>query len=168
MVRLRDRLVQRRGVRDGEHRAEDLLAARRHLRRDIVEDRRAEEVAGPVEIVSPIHEHLRALPLAALDEADDALAVLLPDQRADEDARLIAGANGQFARLGLQRFQHRPLRAADRDGDAPRQAALARVAEGGVQHGGDRQIEIGVRQYTMWFFAPPAACTRLPCFAASL
>src|SRR5205085_2830629 len=126
--------------------AEDLLSSRRHTWRDIVEDRRAEEVAGPADILPPVDEHRRALALPALDIADDAIPMLLPDQRADQHARLIAGADRQLPRLRLQGLQHRPLRLADGDSDAPRQTSLARVAEGGVQHGGDREVEIGVRQ----------------------
>ena len=70
---------------DRQHRAEDLLLGDRHLRRHLGEDGGADEVAAvePLGRRGAAGDELRALGLALLDVAADALALDVGDERAE-------------------------------------------------------------------------------------
>ena len=79
-----DRLVERGGVDDRQHRAEDLLAGDVHVGRDAVEDRRADERAVRVGVGAAAVDRQRRAGLdSALDPFEDAVAGGRRDDRPD-------------------------------------------------------------------------------------
>ena len=135
---------------------------------DAVEDRRADE--GAVRVVAgrrPSTTSVGARLDAAVDAAADALARGARDHRADVDALVEAVADPQ--RLGGLRSvaASAVVGVADRDHHRAGHAALAGGAEGASRRCSSTVLSMTASGITtMWFLAPPSACTRLPAAAA--
>ena len=118
--------------------------------------------------LAPVDDELRAFLDAGIDVAAHALAMRARDERAHVGA---VGRAGQptlsAASSRLQRLDQPVGGVADGDGDRDRHAALA----GGAVGRADQRVAAWSRSAsgitTMWFLAPPSACTRLPCACPS-
>ena len=148
-----------------QHRAEDLVGVDAHLGGDVVDQRRASQNPSCAAVglhAAAVDDDLGAVGLAGVDVGGDLVAVGLGDQRAHVGVTgAVAGLDGggAFGDLGDQVIGDRADRHTGRDGHAafpaePKPALIIASAARSRSASG---------RMTAWFFAPPRACTRLPC-----
>src|SRR5262249_34583947 len=147
------------GADDRQDRPEDLLARDPHGRLDAIQDARADQEAAPImHGGTPIEDDLGAFAASDVDVAGHALEVLAGDDRAHVDLGAAFGRAAPRCRRStrasatpptgiatLPAMQRSPAQPKAESWSAP--TAWSRSASG-----------MTIR----WFFAPPAAWTRLP------
>src|SRR5262249_36275698 len=113
LVRMIDRGIESCGSGDRTHRTQGLLVAHRHVRRAVVQDRRAEEETRALHRAAAVENEARTFCHTLVDVASDLIAMLSPYQWADLNARLVTGSDDQLGRCLAQRVQKRGLRLAN-------------------------------------------------------
>src|SRR6185437_12671068 len=122
-----ERLFVIRRAHHGEHRAEDLFLVDAHLRRDVIEETAAEEIAALVALqreAAPVDDELRAFRKADIDIAFDALVGLARDERPHLGIGIAVGAELQAPHARRKLLDQSVARLPDRHGDRYRHAAL--------------------------------------------
>src|SRR6266849_7714907 len=144
-----NRLINRLSLHQAEYRPEDLDPGQLTARLDVVQHRRAHEVAPLVardRRVAPVDEDPGSFVDAFADQRLDALLALRSDDRSHLDPRIEPVAD--LARLGhvgdpLSEFA---ARLTDRDGHRGGQAALSGAAKGRVGDDTSGHLHIGIWQ----------------------
>ncbi len=161
------------GADDAQHRAEDLVGVDRHVGGDVVEQRRADEVAAlevrvaELQIVAgafaAVDDDLGAGLHALVDVVADALQRSLGDQRAVVGLRVEAVAHAEFVdpldEPGAQPFCGL---FADRHRDADRHAPLTGAAVACADQRVDGLVEIGVGHHDHVVLRAAEALRALP------
>src|SRR5260370_6649050 len=144
-----DCFIDRLYVLEAEYRPEDLDTGNVAARIDVIQDRRADEVAMLVagdRLATPIDKYLGSLAHALADQRLDALLALSRDHRPHLDFRVQPEANLAPRRHVADPFPERSAGLANRDRDRCRQAALSRAPERRYGIDGEGYIHFGVRQ----------------------
>ena len=136
------------GANDGQDRAEDFGLVDFHVRRDVVEQAAADEIAVLVALeleVAAVDDERGALFHALVDEAADAGLGFLGDDRAHVGLLVGIGTDAQALDLGRQLLDEAVGGfLADRNGDVDGHAAFAGRTVAGAHQGVDGLVEVGV------------------------
>src|SRR5262249_11424372 len=130
LVRLRNRLLQRLGMGQGQHRPEDFLVSHGHRGVDIAHDGWAKKEPLALHVSSSVYEECPPLGVPLVDIVGDPISVLSTNQRPNIYARLVSWSDDELARLLTQRAQEVPRRVPDGHCDTAGQAALASITKG--------------------------------------
>ena len=130
-----------------QHRAENLLAVNAHILAGVIEQRRAEEVAGQFRdlVIAAVNDQPGALFLTDVDVRANLVAMLCGDQRPHVIVVVHAGADFEGLDFRQQGFEQRLRRIADRDDRGDRHAALACRPVASANERVRRLVHVGIR-----------------------